>query len=177
MRSFWYHPESGAFWATDGEPFGDGLQVELTRDEYHAGMLKMFHEVPGPKRVVVFGGRDFSDQKHLDETLDAFHSDVGFYCLIEGEAPGADTRAKLWAKRRGIPVEPYPARWGDLTQPDSRIMTRANGTKYDAAEGGRRNQRMIDEGKPDCGIAFAGRAGTADMKNRCELAGIPVFEV
>ncbi len=177
MRTFWYHPESDSYWAEDGVHYGDGLEVELTREEYFAGMLERFHASSGPYRVVAFGGRDFSDQTLLDDSLDDFNSQHGIAVLINGRAPGADLRADAWAKKRGVETDPHPARWDDLTQAGARIVTRANGTKYDAAEGGRRNQRMIDQGRPDCGIAFKGGSGTSDMKDRCEIAGIPVFEV
>ena len=40
-----------------------------------------------------------------------------------------------------------------------------------------RNQRMLDEGKPDAGIAFPGGPGTADMTRRLKEAGIPVWEI
>jgi hypothetical protein len=178
MRTYWSHPESESFFAVDGAPDGgDGMAVEMSREEYHAGLLARFHDSAGPYRVVAFGGRDFSDGRLLEGSLDDFHAEHGIAVLINGRAPGADKRADAWAKKRGIETDPYPARWDDLTQPGARIVTRANGTKYDAAEGGRRNQRMIDEGRPDVGIAFKGGSGTADMKDRCELAGVLVFEV
>jgi hypothetical protein len=45
------------------------------------------------------------------------------------------------------------------------------------AAGPIRNQRMIDEGKPDLVIAFPGGRGTADMVSRAKKAGIPVQEI
>ncbi|QFT69664.1 hypothetical protein FIU93_22965 [Labrenzia sp. THAF35] len=178
LRTYWRHPESDSYFAADEYPGeGDGMLVELDLEEYLEQIRDHFLALPKPVRVVVFGGRDFRDQDMMDAALDDFERDIGFAVLIEGEAQGADLRAKAWAKKRGIPVEPYPADWDDLSHPDARVRTRRNGTEYDAAAGGRRNQQMIDEGRPDCGIVFPGGSGTADMKDRCELAGIPVFEI
>lgn len=178
-RTYWHHPESDCFWASnEAEPDDiDELCVELDREQYHDLLLKRFHAIGGPYRAVVFGGRDFNDQPMLESALDDFHRDCGVSVLIEGEARGADLRAKAWAKKRGVPVEPYPAPWDDIAHPDARIMTRRDGKEYDANAGPRRNQQMIDEGKPDCGIALPGGSGTADMRDRCELAGVPVFVI
>lgn len=181
MRTYWHHPESDGFMAHDVPEDAAAFWIdgcdELTADEYADGMMQRFHAMVGPLRVVVFGGRDFSDQRLMDETLDSFHADIGIAMLIEGEANGADKRAAHWARRRGVPVEPYPADWDDITHADARPARSAGGKMYDAAAGGRRNQQMIDEGRPDCGIAFKGGSGTADMKDRCELAGVPVFDI
>ncbi|MBB4235073.1 hypothetical protein GGD57_001631 [Rhizobium esperanzae] len=81
--------------------------------------------------------------------------------LIEGEARGLDVRAKAWAQRRGIVVDPYPADWDNLGK----------------AAGGIRNQWMIDDGKPDYGMVFPGGRGTADMRRRLIAAGISFEEV
>lgn len=177
MRRFWSHPESNSLFATDGEPPEDGHLVELTRDEYHAALIDRFQAIAGPKRVVVFGGRTFSDVALEYQALDEFRADIGISVVIEGKAPGADHIAELWAKSRDVLHEPYPAAWEDLSHPDADIITRANGTQYDRLAGHRRNQQMIVEGKPDCGIAFRGGIGTANMKSLCELAGVPVFSI
>lgn len=36
---------------------------------------------------------------------------------------------------------------------------------------------MLDEGQPDCVIAFPGGEGTADMVNRATKAGVPVHKI
>lgn len=112
-------------------------------------------------RVVVTGGRNYCDTARVFSVLDERHSRRPITVLIEGEAPGLDIRARVWAKRNGIAVEAYPAKW-DL---------------YGKAAGGIRNQQMIDEGRPDEGLAFPGGVGTADMKRRLDAAGIPFEEV
>lgn len=165
MRRYFAHPESESFWATDdlSEEADDGMLVEIDRDEYIAGILAQFHARArtGPVRVVAFGGRDFADRAAVYSALDDFHLDVGVSCLVEGEANGADMLAKRWAEQRGVPVDPFPADW-------ERLFNDA---------GPARNQQMIDDGRPDCGIAFRGDRGTADMTSRMELAGLPVFAI
>lgn len=178
MRQYWFHPESESYFATDrGFTNTDGMSFELTRDEYLSGMLNAFHAKGGPYRVVVTGGRTFSNTPFVFDTLDDFHATHRISALIEGEADGLDRRAAAWALRRGVALEMFPAHWDDLSQPNARIMTRVNGTQYDANKGGRRNQRMIDEGRPDAAIAFPGGKGTDDMKSRLEAAGVVTFEV
>jgi len=40
-----------------------------------------------------------------------------------------------------------------------------------------RNQRMLDEGKPDLVVAFPGGGGTKDMVRRAVKAGVAIHEV
>lgn len=99
-------------------------------------------------RVLVCGGRDFVDRKFLEEVLDDLNTRRGpFEVVIHGGARGADTLAGLWAKRRGVPIELYPADWG----------------RHGRSAGPVRNAEMLTRGRPDLIIAFPGGAGTADM--------------
>ena len=113
-------------------------------------------------RLLVCGGREFSDRDALFTALDRAHAKRPVSLLIHGAARGADTLAGEWAAARGIAVEVYPARWD------------VDGRKR---AGPIRNQRMLDEGKPDACVAFPGGRGTADMVRRCREAGIPVWEI
>jgi len=142
-------------------------------------------------RVVAFGGRDFGNPKakgkKIEEArheyrfvfgiLDTVHEIYGITKMIVGRATGADSVAEDWAKKRGVPVEPYPARWDDIDRPGAVVKTTRGGKKYDAAAGGVRNQRMINEGKPDIAIGFPGGSGTADMIDRCKSARIQTWKV
>lgn len=113
-------------------------------------------------RVLVCGGRFFSDFRLLLARLDELHSAYGITCIIEGEAPGADQMARRWAEYRGVPFEAYRADW----------------RRYGRREAGPiRNQRMLDEGKPEYGVAFPGGTGTADMVRRMKNINIPVWEI
>ena len=128
-------------------------------------------------RLVVTGGRDYCDTARIFASLDALHARRPITCVIEGEAPGLDTRARVWAKRKGIEVAPCPAPWDDIDHPDAVVRYRRDGTAYDVTAGTRRNQQMIDEESPDFAMVFPGGRGTADMKARIIAAGIPYEEV
>lgn len=130
-------------------------------------------------RVLVCGGRDYDDRDHIWNTLCDLNVKRGpITVIIHGCATGADNEAMLWAqampKRKHAP---FQAAWSDLNHPDAVIKTRWDGSRYDAMAGFRRNQRMIDEGKPDLVIAFPGGKGTADMTQRAHKAGIEVIEI
>lgn len=112
-------------------------------------------------RVLVFGGRDYEDRWMVDRVLDDVHNAVGISVVVEGEAPGADTLGKAWARKRGVDVDPYPADWDGEGR----------------SAGPKRNQRMLDEGRPELGVAFPGGRGTADMRRRLDAAGVRVIEV
>lgn len=113
-------------------------------------------------RVLVCGGRDFHDKPRVYCSLAEINGahETAISTLIEGGATGADELAKAWAFYASVPVETYRANW------------KADGR----AAGPIRNQRMIDEGKPDLVVAFPGGRGTADMIRRAKAAGIPVRE-
>ena len=81
--------------------------------------------------------------------------------IIHGAAMGADRWAVVWAARVNVPVKRFRANWD----------------RYGKSAGPRRNQKMLDEGKPDLVIAFPGGSGTADMVDRARTAGIPVTEI
>lgn len=112
-------------------------------------------------RVLVCGGRDFTNCGLVFDTLDALAKSEVIDCIIEGDARGADRIAGAWAKRRRVDLRLFPALWASEGK----------------AAGPRRNQRMLDAGKPDLVIAFPGGVGTADMIRRAEQAGIPVRRV
>lgn len=128
-------------------------------------------------RLVVTGGRDFCDTARTFSALDELHARKPITVLIEGEAVGLDTRARVWAFRKGVSIEPYPAPWDDVDHPDAVVRYRRDGKPYDAKAGPRRNQQMIDEGRPDYALVFPGGTGTADMKERIIAAGVPYEEV
>lgn len=128
-------------------------------------------------RLVVTGGRDYRDTARIFSTLDELHARRPISLLIEGEADGLDKRAKAWARQRGVPVLPFPAPWDDITHPKAVVRYTRSGKPFDANAGPRRNQQMIDEGRPDEGLVFPGGAGTADMRRRLVAAGIPFEEV
>ena len=122
-------------------------------------------------RVLVCGGRYF-DSAEAFNWLEANAHDlvaemmgkragVEIDTVIHGGATGADEGADQWARSEGMKVLAFPADW----------------KKHGRAAGPIRNQRMIDEGRPDAVIAFHGGRGTADMIRRAEIAGLRVLRV
>lgn len=129
-------------------------------------------------RLLVFGGRDYDNSTLLTVLLDHVHAERNVTLLIEGGARGADRLARRWALSRGIPVETYEADWDNLDRVGAVIRrNEKTGKFYDAAAGGRRNQRMIDDGRPDVAVAFPGGAGTDDMLRRLKKTQIEVIQV
>jgi hypothetical protein len=91
-------------------------------------------------------------------TLTKMHMEKPFDAIIEGGAQGADRFAREWAEAHAVKVETYYADW--------RVGPKA---------GPIRNQRMLDDGRPDVVVAFAGGRGTADMVRRAMRAGVQVI--
>jgi len=112
-------------------------------------------------RLLVCGGRDYRDAKRVAAVLDEFHAKTPVRCTIVGDADGADEMAFQWSIRRRVTATRFRAFW------------ESQGKKA----GPLRNQRMIDEGKPDHCIAFPGGRGTNDMIVRCRRHNIPVTVV
>jgi hypothetical protein len=118
-------------------------------------------------RVLVCGGRDFSDEAFLDGELFTEWQREKFDVIIQGHARGADSLAVAWAKsmneteHAGIKIISFPADW----------------KKHGKAAGPIRNTRMLKEGKPDVVIAFSGGAGTEDMVKKAKRAGVRVIDL
>lgn len=112
-------------------------------------------------RILVCGGRDFSDRAFIERTLTRLAKVESIDAVIEGNASGVDRIAGFWARQRDIPNLKFAADWEGLGR----------------AAGPIRNQRMLDEGRPDLVIAFPGGRGTADMVRRAKAAGVKVEEI
>lgn len=111
-------------------------------------------------RVLVCGGRDFTDRAFLFESLDMLDARHGpFTKVIHGAAKGADTLAQAWAVARDRAQVAYPADW----------------SKGKSA-GPRRNAEMLCE-RPDLVIAFEGGSGTRDLTEKARAAGFKVIEM
>ncbi len=113
-----------------------------------------------PMRLLVCGGRDFVNREFVFAALDRAHAMRPVAVLIHGAARGADTIGAEWAKARGIQALAFPADWN----------------RDGKAAGPIRNKRMLDEGKPDCVVAFPGGSGTAHMVRISREAKLPVWE-
>lgn len=123
-------------------------------------------------RILVCGGRAYSDRNFIFDSLDRFRSENAVDVIITGAArsknnnrspyqfTGADWIAIEWAMSRQIPFVGMPAQWNKL------------GDKAGPA----RNQQMLDWWSPQRCIAFPGDNGTKDMMRRCREINIPVIE-
>ena len=107
--------------------------------------------------ILVCGGRTYRNHRHVSKILGAID---GISLVIQGGADGADACARAWAAEQGIPCRTYEAGW----------------TAYGRAAGPIRNQRMLDEGRPDLVVAFPGARGTLDMVQRAINAGVRVID-
>lgn len=108
--------------------------------------------------ILVCGGRDYQDRVRLFWELGHLE-DVSL--VIAGGATGADALAVEWAEQNTIPTRVFKPDW----------------KQHGRAAGPIRNQRMLDEGKPDLVVAFPGGRGTDDMVNRARTAGIKVLDL
>ncbi len=116
-------------------------------------------------RVLVCGSRTYNNDWPLAAALDWLRK-APTLTVIHGAARGADRQFGDLAAIRGAEVLDYPADWD----------------KHGKAAGFIRNQRMLDEGKPELVVAFidkplAESKGTADMVCRAKQAGIPVYVI
>lgn len=149
-------PEPGSLeeWLEREEGWIDKALAEPT--------ARLFRQVKTANpRVLVCGGRDFINFWLLATTMDILRKERGVAVVIAGGARGADTMVEEWAKSRGVECIVYNADWKGLGRKAGPI----------------RNQRMLDEGKPDLVIAFPGGRGTADMVRKARAAGVDVIEV
>jgi hypothetical protein len=107
-------------------------------------------------RILVCGGRNYSNRTLVFETLDRLAKEFDNIELCHGGARGADSLANEWA----------------LTRNSSCTVFKADWDTYGRAAGSLRNQKMLDEFKPAYIIAFPGGRGTQDMINRAERSKI-----
>lgn len=80
-------------------------------------------------KLMICGSRSIQNSSwvfnHIKDCIKTFNTST--ITIIEGEARGVDTIAKLFAKRHNIPIESYPADWD----------------KYGKAAGYIRNEIMV----------------------------------
>jgi hypothetical protein len=146
--------------------------VQKNRIEAAIGAAHNIVEVS--MRVLVTGGRDYSDRDLLFAALDRIHQLRPITVLIHGAAKGVDTLASDWARSRKVLTNSFPPNWQDTSHADALVKHTATGRAYDARAGFRRNQFMFERGKPDFVLAFPGGSGTKDMVDRASDAHIRV---
>lgn len=119
-------------------------------------------------RVLICGSRGWHDPAPINAILAGLdvlaEGKNEKLTVIHGAAPGADTLASRIAHRWGLEVIGEPADWD----------------QYGKAAGPIRNQKMLDDHKPDVVYAFrsVGKSnGTDDMVRRSKESGLPVYIV
>lgn len=108
-------------------------------------------------RVLVCGGRNYSDRKRVANELCALAPSV----VIHGGAPGADSIANEWTYVHRVKREVYKPDWA----------------RHGKAAGPIRNAKMLSKSNPDLVLAFPGGTGTADMVRKAKAAGVRVIEI
>ena len=112
-------------------------------------------------RILVCGGRNFTDECFLRERLDSVrHLFENIFFGIEGGARGADRFAKQWFHDQGVP----------------HVSLEANWDYYGNSAGNLRNQWMRSFLNPDLVIAFPGGSGTSHMVEIARKAKIDVWQ-
>ena len=110
-------------------------------------------------KLLICGDRNWSDGSAIREIIIRFQPKL----VIEGEARGADSLARIAAEAMGIEVKKFPADW----------------EKYGRAAGPIRNSQMLKEGNPDVVVGFHYKIdeskGTRDMLTRAKKAGKATF--
>lgn len=118
-------------------------------------------------RVLVTGGRTFTDTEWLHAGLDLLHEKVTISEIIEGGATGADVRAGEWSQRRlGKQATVVEAEWTKYS------VGLRHGQKNPA--GAIRNEQMARL-KPDIVLACPGGPGTKNMIETSHKHGLTVI--
>lgn len=113
-------------------------------------------------KIIVCGGRDFTNAKLIWDTLGRFEYTHGkIKLLVHGAAFGADSIAGEYAKRYNVPCQEFKADWN----------------KYGKGAGPIRNKTMLEHIDPNWIIAFPGGKGTANMVKIGKRRGVYIMEV
>ena len=140
-------------------------------------------------RVLICGSRDWPE-KHQGPIVSAMAGMYAAYgpdiVFIQGGAPGADSIAKTYAdllqeSDPRVTSLTFPAKWDEHDREGkTKVPCRCAASKERClAAGPRRNQQMMDEGRPTVVFAFhdfiRNSKGTKDMARRADNASVPVY--
>ena len=115
-------------------------------------------------RIIVAGGRDFTDYALLSETLDVILERYTLHevQIVSGCCHGADALGEQYAREHGIPMVRFPADW----------------QAYGKAAGPIRNRKMAEYAAESYGMLVAfwdGKSrGTASMIRLAEKYGLRI---
>lgn len=111
-------------------------------------------------RVLVCGGRDFTDRQAVYTHLNRIHAETPITLIIHGHAKGADRLGWDWARIHRIPARGFHADWD----------------RHGKKAGPIRNRKMLAEGRPELVLAFPtpNSVGTWHMITISRAAGVRV---
>lgn len=115
---------------------------------------------PKKYRILVCGGRTYSDKKEVKRVLDHLYPRMSH--LMTGAARGVDMLASEWQR-----ANDYNPQYTEF---------QAEWDKFGYAAGPIRNKKMLRDGKPDMVVHFPGGRGTANMLKIAKEAGVPTYE-
>lgn len=128
-------------------------------------------------RVLIFGSRKWTDSTVMEcylAGLEDWTPPDEKVIVIHGAQRGADQLAGGIAEQCGYEVMAFEADWPVKGSPKWAF----------AVAGHDRNQRMLDEGRPEIAVGFKNffdwslsQGGSEDMAKRCKAAGVPVYIV
>jgi len=138
------------------------LQHKITKNEkINRRTLAYQHRRASVKtmfKVIVAGGRDFTDYKLQDTTLQHLLSQKSDIEIVSGMAQGADTLALTYAFVHKLPVRKFPADWDKHGNPAGYIRNLEMAKYADA-----------------CACFWDGKSkGTADMIRVARYYKLPV---
>lgn len=116
--------------------------------------------------ILVCGSREWGDASFMERLLDELLELNGKFLLVHGAAPGADTLAESWARKRQLRYRGFPAEWDT----------------YGKAAGPMRNAEMLEAQPVDLVVAFKdgfndslNRGGTENMVKQARETGVPTL--
>lgn len=112
-------------------------------------------------RVLVCGGRDYTNKQLIYATLDQIRDQIGLLVTGNDNKKGADGLAQRYCIKHGIPCAAFPAPWG----------------KHRKAAGPIRNGWMLKYMKPHLVVAFPGGRGTSDLKSQAQELDIRIWQI
>jgi len=115
---------------------------------------------PNTLRVIVCGGRDFTDKTMLSRVLWYVHERRGLAEVIHGGQRGVEQMANRWAFEQGLHRVEVRAEWSKYGNPRAILL---------------RNSQMFDL-RPHGVIAFPGDVNSRAVVQAARERGVPVLD-
>ena len=109
-------------------------------------------------KTIIAGGREYILSPEDFAFLDKLKVSLPITEVVSGCARGADRGGEVWAKKNGIPIQPFPADWDGLGRGAGHI----------------RNAQMAKYA--EAAVLFPGGSGTQSMLALAKKHGLWVFD-